>query len=366
MSKRIIAVMLAVTGMVCSNINVRAEAMVSNVPAISQNPQLPTGCEATALTMLLNWGGIEVSKGEVANAIPWGYIPDTPREVFIGNPYSKRGLGVYSQPIFDTLKAYNNGKGLNLTGYELTDVLEYLDYDIPVMVWCTINMKKPVYRSKWIDRSGNLFEFPTYEHAVVIVGYDENHIYVNDPGKGKRVAYDKKEFTQRYDELGKQAVTFGLPKLEIGDSATQYPVRLFGNGRVMIPAWGFCDLSGYMVQQNEGGMVSISGHGRKIADFSLGDTFAEVNEQVLTELLPAQIIDDVLYIDIEVSKALGAQNIQYDTENKTVKMDIVKEIEPNKYMVMLNGKQLQTCGYEQDGIILVPLHEVCNGLMSIK
>ncbi len=48
---------------------------INNVPLINQFPELPTGCEATALTMLLRYHGVNVSKKDIADTIPREPLP---------------------------------------------------------------------------------------------------------------------------------------------------------------------------------------------------------------------------------------------------------------------------------------------------
>src|SRR5699024_11245486 len=69
---------------------------IPNVPPLVQHPDLPTGCEATALAMLLNWAGLEISKYAVVDALPKGdkvhtvggeRIGANPHYEFVGDPY---------------------------------------------------------------------------------------------------------------------------------------------------------------------------------------------------------------------------------------------------------------------------------------
>lgn len=46
-------------------------------------------------------------------------------------------------------------------------------------------------------------------HAVLVTGYDENHIYANDPLKEKNTQYPKDEFIAGWEQIGKQAITYG-------------------------------------------------------------------------------------------------------------------------------------------------------------
>src|SRR5665648_631723 len=48
------------------------ETKITGIPVISQWPNLPTGCEATSLTMLLNFFGTDLSKEQVVSMQPSG------------------------------------------------------------------------------------------------------------------------------------------------------------------------------------------------------------------------------------------------------------------------------------------------------
>ena len=88
---------------------------IRDVPVISQFPELPSGCEITTATMLLQWAGINIDKQDVAKAIPKGPLPairngslqgGNPNRVFVGNPFAKSGFGVYHKPIAELINIY--------------------------------------------------------------------------------------------------------------------------------------------------------------------------------------------------------------------------------------------------------------------
>lgn len=186
------------------------------VPVIGQFPELPTGCEATALTMLLKWGGIRVSKQEVADRLPKGPGPDfhtelpigaNPEERFIGDPYSINGFGVFEKPILRMINQYAPSAAINLTGGEFSLVEKMIDHRYPVMAWVTIEMQ-PTYISRtWYDAEGNQIRWKAREHAVIIVGYTEQSVIVNDPYTGKKEYYERDVFIQRWVEMGRRAVS---------------------------------------------------------------------------------------------------------------------------------------------------------------
>ncbi len=193
-----------------------AAKKVIPVPIISQFPQLPTGCEATALTMILQWGGISVKKQDVANRLPKGIVPNftkkppkgaNPNHAFVGNPYSRSGFGVFEKPIIKVMNSYVPGSSVNLTGSSFTQIEKLVNQGYPVMAWITIGLK-PTYVSRvWYDPYGNKVNWLIHEHAVVIVGYTPSTIIVNDPYTGKRQSYNRDVFIKRWEQMGKRAVT---------------------------------------------------------------------------------------------------------------------------------------------------------------
>ena len=95
----------------------------------------------------------------------------------------------------------------NTTGTELSQLCkEYIDNNIPVVVWATINMLETVPKNSWYLSDGKRFTWPGNEHCMVLTGYDSESYYFNDPYAGKLVKYEKETVEQRYSELGKQSV----------------------------------------------------------------------------------------------------------------------------------------------------------------
>ena len=188
---------------------------VENVPMINQYPELPTGCEATALTMILQHYGVEISKEEVAEVMPKAAYPTmvdgvyqgaTPYDAFIGDPFTTSGFGVYTPVILDLIDYYLPGKAEDLGGDSFDKVYAALDEGRPVMVWATLGMLEPFETTRWQGLDGETFIWLAQEHALVVVGYDENSIYCNDPSTGTERAYDKTLFLTRWEQLGSQAV----------------------------------------------------------------------------------------------------------------------------------------------------------------
>jgi uncharacterized protein YvpB len=179
-----------------------------------QSPELPTGCEVTALTALLNYLGYDVSKTELAD----NYLPQAPagesdfHNAFIGSPYDKKGYGCYAPVIKYTAQRFLLDRGsqreaLNLTGTNFEKLLPIISKDIPVVCWVSQNLIEMEHKNDIWEYDGKQVDWLAGEHAVVIDSYnlDKNLVYVIDPQKGRAI-YDYDLFKLRYNQLGKQAV----------------------------------------------------------------------------------------------------------------------------------------------------------------
>lgn len=191
-----------------------------DAPAIKQYPELPSGCEVTSLAMLLQYAGVKKSKMELAYEMPKDPTPirydnngqivswGDPNVGFVGDVTGKsRGFGIYHAGLLPLLKAYVPA-ALDLTGKPFDLLAKQVAAGYPVIVWNTIDFAAP---SKWVTwETPNGSVTTTFaEHAVLLVGYDENNVYVNDPVTGnKNVAIDKAQFLETWKTMGQQALSY--------------------------------------------------------------------------------------------------------------------------------------------------------------
>lgn len=185
-----------------------------NVPCILQNPELPTGCEITSLTIVLNYLGITADKCDLAdNYLEKGEIGSTlPYIAFVGEPRDPKSFGCYSPVIVKTANRYLElmGSGLratDLSGSTFESLFDVIDNGNPIIIWATINMDKPYYLSQTWYVDGTEFRWKRREHCLVLTGYDvgQNIVYVADPMKGN-VTYPLDVFKDRYEQMYSQAV----------------------------------------------------------------------------------------------------------------------------------------------------------------
>lgn len=188
------------------------------VPLLSQRDcGYLTGCELVSGTMVLNYYEQEVSAQdlyEVISKVPAPVSQDgtgaDPRMYFIGDPQKSNGFGCYAEPLIAAMNELLSGEryAVNISGTALKTMEEtYLSEGIPVIIWATIHMSEPLQGNQWQLEDGSEFQWLAGEHCLVLVGFDENYYYFNDPDhEGEVIGYEKGLVEQRYQQLGRQAV----------------------------------------------------------------------------------------------------------------------------------------------------------------
>lgn len=194
---------------------------IGGVPVIAQMPSFPTGCESVSAVMALQYAGVNITVDEFVDSYlerssdfyysgNERYGPD-PNQYFIGNPRSSSAFGCYASVIERAaVRCFKDGsKVVNTTGSDLESLCsDYIDNDIPVVVWVTIDMKKPYVGHKWRLSDGTEFKWLANEHCMLLVGYTEDEYIFNDPYVGKTVKYKKNISQQRYKSFGMQSLAF--------------------------------------------------------------------------------------------------------------------------------------------------------------
>jgi uncharacterized protein YvpB len=209
-----------VTVMTEQMVEQRSPSKQLDIPISRQLPELFNGCEVTSLSMLLHAEGIVVDKMDLAKLVKKDPTPfqgsslhnieqwGDPNKGFVGDITGKqKGYGVYNGPIFDLLLHFVPEQAVNLTGRDFSYVEWAVNLGSPVVVWTTIN-HEPV--RQWITwRKGEQeIKATLKEHAVLLVGYDKNHVYINDPLTGeKSKKVPKQYFLASWEQMGRQAVT---------------------------------------------------------------------------------------------------------------------------------------------------------------
>ncbi|MCM1524592.1 MAG: C39 family peptidase [Ruminococcus sp.] len=194
-----------------------------DIENILQTPELPVGCEITALTILLRHCGFDAEKTDMAkNYLPtsWGnsrtedgkVYKDSFFDYFIGDPFSK-GYGCFSPAIEKAANKYisDHGGGYtvkNISGCHPDVLYEYLIADIPVICWATDGMIEPEYYETWYDNAtGEKLDWYLNEHCFVLAGFNisASTVTLNDPMKGI-IDYNIDKFEVRFKQMYSQAI----------------------------------------------------------------------------------------------------------------------------------------------------------------
>lgn len=190
--------------------------IIDGVPHISQLPELERGCEVTSLSMLIQSQGIAADKMTLAKQIhklPFrdaNYVRSNPYDGFVGDIYtfSKSGYGVYHGPVAQLAEKYLPGKINDVTGQTIDSVYSLIDSGSPV--WVIINSTfAPLPESEftvWDTNTGKV-KITYNEHSVLIVGYDSQSVFINDPlAETGYKSVPRNAFEQAWVQMGSQAI----------------------------------------------------------------------------------------------------------------------------------------------------------------
>ena len=189
---------------------------------MEQYPELPTGCEITAMTMVMNYYGYQVNKVTMA----LDYMPKIQAEFyrgedgrlmgpdlenfFVGDPTEETGYICGTGAIVTAANAYLTDVGSDMTAVAMKnaqpeELYDLIDQGTPVVIWCTINMEDRAETDSWYREDGTYMEWSTNDHGAVLIGYDEDTVTVADPIYS-RITVSRVQFEKIFAERGGQCV----------------------------------------------------------------------------------------------------------------------------------------------------------------
>ncbi|MEI3266162.1 MAG: C39 family peptidase [Frisingicoccus sp.] len=88
----------------------------------------------------------------------------------------------------------------------------YIDKGTPVLFWACIDMKAPISGPEWtLLDSGETFTWISNEHCMLLVGYDEEGYYFNDPYEGHGLIRFPKQLVEKRHQA-QYAMAVGIRK----------------------------------------------------------------------------------------------------------------------------------------------------------
>lgn len=228
---------------------------ISGFPVIYQMPELPTGCEVTALTMVLHYYGRNVSKTDMASrylptACPSFYYgsdgrlygPDMDKN-FVGDPFDEYGYACGAPALCTAADRYFAANKIPMQAKDLTgsapgQLYALVDRNIPVVVMVTIDMADRYADFTWYSPSGKLMGLSYDDHGAVLIGYTPTTVTLADPLAG-RVTYSRSRFESVFRSRGRQCMI--LQDLVYKTGYTDVP-----DGRWYADAVSYCREKGLM------------------------------------------------------------------------------------------------------------------------
>lgn len=196
------------------------EKVCIQAPYIDQSGAYPTGCESVSAVMLLQFLGVDITvdefiekyleKQDFEKRDGEMFGPD-PRKYFCGSPYDEDSFGCYAPVIAGAMKRVLGGT-YTVKDESGTDTVElirrYIDKGMPVVYWACINMREPVIGPQWkLMDTGQIFTWVSNEHCMLLVGYDGEGYYFNDPyNNNGLIHYPKEVVEERHRAQHMQAV----------------------------------------------------------------------------------------------------------------------------------------------------------------
>lgn len=232
---------------------------IKDVPFIDQYELgYPTGCEAVSATMVAKYKGYEIEPYAIINNTPtdergvWTetieveiekedksidkeeiedddnqdkdnkeeeiqkemrevtYASD-PFKVFVGHPsknYDQGSYGCYAPPIIEALEKCNINC-IDISGCTEKELLKNIEEGNPIVVWGTYDAREVEEKEEWLFPDGQEGSYIHLkgEHCMVLIGYDDDKIYLNDPIAGKDVSQPKEIFFKNWKKLYSQAIS---------------------------------------------------------------------------------------------------------------------------------------------------------------
>ena len=160
---------------------------IVSAPYIDQTARWVNGCESISSVMLLQAVGIPID--------PDVFIErDLPHA-----PYWEQECIVQAlQSALAHEGAADRFEVLDVSGETAAQLCRFIDEGMPVVFWATLDFTPvPEERDHWLLADGTDFAWKCHEHCLLLVGYDEENYWFNDPWHDHGVCAQPKELVER-------------------------------------------------------------------------------------------------------------------------------------------------------------------------
>lgn len=161
------------------------EGVYNDAEVIGQNPELPTGCEITAVTMMLRYAGKDVNKIQLAREMPRS---NDGNKGFVGDPFSVTGWWIFPTGVAPVVN-HHLGHSEVMTGASLAAIKTKLILGHLVVAWVA-----------------NVNGF--VNHAIALTGYQNDRLYFNNPWTARKESMSIAEFYQHWNQDAQRALSY--------------------------------------------------------------------------------------------------------------------------------------------------------------
>lgn len=161
------------------------EGVYNDAEVIGQNPELPTGCEITAVTMMLRYAGKDVNKIQLAYEMPRSNNGDYG---FVGDPFSVTGWWIFPTGVAPVVN-HHLGHSQVMTGAAFSAIVDKLIQGHLVVAWVA-----------------NVNGF--VNHALALTGYRDGRVYFNNPWTARKESMSLNEFYQHWNADKQRALSY--------------------------------------------------------------------------------------------------------------------------------------------------------------
>lgn len=181
----------------------------ASIPGVVGHPQsYSLSCEARSAVDWMAFWGVSASEADFQSQLPRS---DNPDRGFVGHAgdlwgnIPPQGYGVHAEPVAALLREYgfeaHAQRDLSWDDLRLEIVAGR-----PVIVWI-IGQMWPGTPRPYTDSEGHNTIVASFEHTMLLTGYDASYVYVIDAFSGQNQAFGLQAFLDSWSVLGNMAVT---------------------------------------------------------------------------------------------------------------------------------------------------------------
>lgn len=194
-------------------------AFISGVVGHPQNYSL--SCEARSAVDWMAFWGVSLSESDFLSQLPRS---DNPDRGYVGHANDVWGLipphsyGVHAEPVAALLREYGfEAEAQRDLSWD--DLRREIAAGHPVIVW-VIGQMWPGIPRPYSDSEGHNTIVASFEHTMILTGYDASHVSVVDAFSGLSLTFSQQAFLDSWSVLGNMAVTGQMSGAESAEDSS--------------------------------------------------------------------------------------------------------------------------------------------------